>query len=106
MKPAIFAIKLFYHTFFDAAPVMFISLFLSLSHLEYSRARQKKIRLFSVLPNEVRNALVNAETFERSFDTRLQTVPDEPTINNYATCVAAESNSIMILVRYARSVSR
>ena len=61
-------------------------------------------RLFNVLPPNIREITgKTTETFKKHIDKWLISIPDMPTIDDYRITVAAESNSIIDQVRYARN---
>ena len=73
-----------------------------LNIIHYSPARKME-RLFNYLPQKKKAiAGVKTETFKKRLDDWLRNVPDQPKIDDYGASVAAETNSIVHQVRYAR----
>ena len=71
--------------------------------IHHSTARRME-RLFNVLPSNIREITgKTTETFKKHIDKWLISIPDTPTIDDYRITVAAESNSIIDQVRYARN---
>ena len=60
-------------------------------------------RLFNTLPPDIRNITgKTTDTFKRHLDKWLISIPVRPKIDNYRITVAAESNSIVDQVKYAK----
>ncbi len=73
-----------------------------LNIIHYSPARKME-RLFNCLPQKIKAITgVKTETFKKRLDDWLRNVPDQPKIDDYGASVAAETNSIVHQVRYAR----
>ena len=71
--------------------------------IHYSTARKME-RLFNILPPNIRKITgKTTETFKKHIDKWLISIPDTPKIDGYGITVAAESNSILDQVRYAKS---
>ena len=63
----------------------------------------KRERLFNILPPNIRNITgKTTDTFKGHLDKWLISIPDTPKIDDYGTIVAAESNSIVDQVKYAK----
>ena len=61
-------------------------------------------RLFNILPANIRNITgCTVDSFKRSLDKYLATVPDEPQIRGYTSMRRAESNSLMQMAQFAAS---
>ena len=72
--------------------------------IHHSTARRME-RLFNVLPPNIREITgKTTETFKKHIDKWLISIPDTPKIDDYRLIVAAESNSIIDQVRYARNM--
>ena len=60
--------------------------------------------LFIILPPNIRKITgKTTETFKKHIDKWLISIPDTPKIDGYGITVAAESNSILDQVRYAKN---
>ena len=72
--------------------------------IHHSTARRME-RLFNILPPDIRKITgKTTETFKKHIDKWLISIPDTPKIDDYGITVAAESNSIIDQVRYARNM--
>ena len=72
--------------------------------IHQSMARRME-RLFNILPPDIRKITgKTTETFKKHIDKWLISIPDIPKIDDYGMTVAAESNSIIDQVRYARNM--
>ena len=72
--------------------------------IHHSTARKME-RLFNILPSNIRKITgKTTETFKKHIDKWLISIPDTPKIDDYRTIVAAESNSIVDQVRYAKNM--
>ena len=74
----------------------------SVQKLRYSSFAIRGPRLFNTLPTELRNKSdCTVDTFKRSLDKYLRTVPDEPQIPGYTAMRRAESNSLIHMTRFS-----
>ena len=72
--------------------------------VRYSSFGVRGPRLFNILPISIRNITgCSVDTFKRSLDRYLATVPDEPNIRGYTECRRAESNSVLHMALLATS---
>ena len=72
--------------------------------VRYNSFGVKGPRLFNTLPKDVRNLTgCSVETFKRSVDKYLSTVPDEPQIRGYTENRRAETNSLIHMAQLATS---
>ena len=72
--------------------------------VRYSSFGVRGPRLFNILPISIRNITgCSVDTFKRSLDRYLATVPDEPNIRGYTECRRAESNSLLHMALLATS---
>ena len=62
----------------------------------HNSTTSKMSRLFNILPANLANIEgVTMDTFKQHLDKWLQTIPDEPRIDNYSKMVEKESNSLL-----------
>lgn len=74
----------------------------SVQKLRYSSFAIRGPRLFNTLPTELRNKSdCTVDTFKRSLDKYLRTVPDEPQIPGYTAMRRAESNSLIHMTQFS-----
>ena len=58
------------------------------------------VRLFNVIPRNIRDFSGNIETFKKRLDTFLSTIGDEPNLPGYRSMLAPTSNSIIDQLQY------
>ena len=62
----------------------------------FNSTKNKMAMLFNYIPSDIANITgVTTDTFKRHLDGWLQTIPDQPRIDNYSALVERESNSIL-----------
>ena len=62
----------------------------------FNSTKNKMAMLFNHIPGDIANITgVTTDTFKRHLDGWLQTIPDQPRIDNYSALVERESNSIL-----------
>ena len=76
----------------------------SVQRIRYSSFAILGPRLFNTIPMDVRNMTnCSVDTFKRSLDKYLRTVPDEPLVRGYTAMRRSESNSLIHMAQFASS---